>query len=219
MVATETHVEDLEARDIQDSNEVLALLLRVECLVTLLDEELEAAIEHGLRKGTHGVETLVLGATLCHELVADLDARFAQVLVEIRCRDSQQVSHSLSLLRPIGFRLLFAWSLLELEFTEVHDGSRDLVDVQLLLSIEAQDVEGFLSNFGIKSRVSSEAGFLVTHAKQSCTHQALKERRVSRHQRSATHIRVLELFSVIYTRDLYFSLRDVVVFPNIVSQE
>ena len=78
-----THVEDLEACDVKDSNEVLSLLLRVQRLVTLLDQELEAAVKHGLGQGTHGVETLILGSSLRHELVADFDTRFAQVLVQI----------------------------------------------------------------------------------------------------------------------------------------
>jgi hypothetical protein len=47
-------------------------------------------------------------------------------------------------LSTVSFGLLLATSLLELHLTHVHDSTDDLVDVQLLLSGEAQDVEGFL---------------------------------------------------------------------------
>ena len=42
------------------------------------------------------------------------------------------------------FRLLLAALLAELHFAKVHDGSGDLVDVQLLLLREVEDVEGLL---------------------------------------------------------------------------
>jgi hypothetical protein len=53
-----THVEDLETGDIKHTDEVLALLAGGEGQVTLDDEELEDAIEHGLGQGAHGVGAL-----------------------------------------------------------------------------------------------------------------------------------------------------------------
>lgn len=118
---SKTHVEDLESGDIQYTDEVVPLLLRVQSVVTFLDQELEATIKHGLSQGTHGVRALIFGSTLCHKLVPDFDTRFAQILVQIGGGDAQQVGHSLTLLCAVRLCLFFSWPLLELQFTEVHD--------------------------------------------------------------------------------------------------
>lgn len=47
-------------------------------------------------------------------------------------------------LSAIGFGLLLAPPLLELQLTKVHDGSSQLVHVLLVDLAEAKDVEGFL---------------------------------------------------------------------------
>lgn len=93
-----TYVEDLKAGNIEHTNEVLSLLLGVECLVTLLDEPFEQPVEHALANGTDGVGDLVLVTTLGNELVTDLDAGLQQVLVQISDVAAKELGNALALL-------------------------------------------------------------------------------------------------------------------------
>lgn len=139
-----THVEDLETGNIQHTDEVLTLLLRVQSLVTLLHQPLEQAIEHTLAQGTDRVGDLVLVTALGDELVTDLDARLQQILVQVLDIDAHQLGDALTGLGAVGFGLLFAAALLECHTAHVHDGRGDLVDILLLFTGEAQDIESLL---------------------------------------------------------------------------
>lgn len=76
---------------------------------------------------------LLLGLTLGHHLSADFDARFEQILVQIRGVEPQKVGHLFTLLHAVSFGLLLAGALLELQLSEPHDGGGDLVAVVLFL--------------------------------------------------------------------------------------
>lgn len=140
----DTYVENFEASNIQDTNELDSLLLSVQSLVALDYEPLEASIEHALGHGTHRVSTLIFGSALSHELITDLYSGLAQILVQIGSIQTKKVGHTLALLRTFGLGLFFSWPLLELEFTEMHDGSSDLVHILLLFGSESQYIEGDL---------------------------------------------------------------------------
>lgn len=83
VVFKKTYVEDFKTGDIQYTDEMLPLLLRVQGFVTFFDQPLKQPVEHGLRHGTHRVCYLILVTTLCYELVTDLNPWFQQVLVKI----------------------------------------------------------------------------------------------------------------------------------------
>lgn len=53
-----TYVEDLESGDVEHTDEELALVLGVECLVDTLDQPLEHAVVQGLGQGSHRVHDL-----------------------------------------------------------------------------------------------------------------------------------------------------------------
>lgn len=137
-------VEDLKTGNIEHTDEVLSLLLGVQGLVQLLHHPLEETIEHGLSEGTDRVGDLSGVSALGHKLIADLDARLAQVLVQISGIEAKQVGGLLTLLRTVRLALLLARTLLELHRTNVHDSGRNAVDVKLLLSTEAKNVKSFL---------------------------------------------------------------------------
>lgn len=137
----ETHVEDLKSSNIEDTNEVLSLLLGVEGFITLPDQEFEASIKHCLCQGTHRIDTLILVTTLGDEFISDFDPWFGEVLVEIGGCNSKKSCDSFSFLRAIRFCLLFSWPLFELEFSKVHDRCRNLVDIVLFLSRETENVK------------------------------------------------------------------------------
>lgn len=139
-----TYVEDFETCNIQHTNELSALLLGVQSLVTLLDQPLEETIEDTLAKGTDRVGDLVLVLTLGDELVTDLNTWLQQILVQIVSADTEQLSNTVTILGTVSLSLLFATLLLELHTTHVHDSGGNTVDVVLLLLSETQNVEGFL---------------------------------------------------------------------------
>lgn len=139
-----TYVEDLETSNIQHTDELLTLLLRVQGLVTLLDEPLEQTIEHSLAQSSDGVGDLVLVTSLGNELVTDLDPGLQQVLVQLIAVRAHQLGNTASLLNTVSLSLLLTTPLLELHATHVHDSGGDLVDVVLLLLGEAQHVKGLL---------------------------------------------------------------------------
>lgn len=78
---TPTHVEDFETSDVQYTDEVNPLESSLKSDVTLDDQPLEAAVEHSLGQGAHGVIHLVDVSALGHELVTDLDLGLGQILV------------------------------------------------------------------------------------------------------------------------------------------
>lgn len=139
-----TYVKDFKTGDIKYTDEMLPLLFGVQCLVTLDDEPFEAPVEHGLSQGTHGIGTLIFVTTLSHKLISDFDSRFAQILVEISGSSSQKGCDFLSLLCSIRLCLLLSGPLFELQFSEMHDGRYNFVDIQLLLLWKSEDIKGFL---------------------------------------------------------------------------
>lgn len=172
MVEEETYIEDLKTGNIQYTDEVLPLLLRVQSLVTFFHQPFEQPVEHCFRHGAHRIRDLILVTTLGDELVTDLDPWFQQVLVKIGTVATQQFGHAFTFLQPsrnnisipiskgkklirirrtnkylcaIGLGLLLSTPLLELHTTHVHHSGGDLVDVVLLLLGETQHVEGLLS--------------------------------------------------------------------------
>lgn len=141
---SDTYVEDFETSNIQHTDEMLTLLLGVKSFVTLLHQPLEETIEDTLAESTDGVGYLVLVTTLGNELVTDLDAWFQQVLVQFLAIAAEQFRDTFTLFGAVGLSLFFATTLLELHATHVHDSGGDLVHITLLLSGEAQDIEGLL---------------------------------------------------------------------------
>lgn len=139
-----TYLEDLETSNIQHTDEVLTLLLGVQCLVTLLHQPLEQTIEHTLAQSADGVVHLNDVTALGHELVTDLDAGLQQVLVQLLHVSAEQGSDTGTLIHAFSLSLLLTTTLLELHATHVHNSGGDLVHVELLLVGEAQDVEGLL---------------------------------------------------------------------------
>lgn len=171
MEEEETYIEDLETGNIQYTDEVLPLLLRVQSLVTFFHQPFEQPVEHGFRHGAHRIRHLILVTALRHELVTDLDPWFQQVFVKVGTVATQQFGHAFTFLPSsgkinthfvfskrmkegiksdkylctVGLGLLFTTPLLELHTTHVHHSSGDLVNIVLLLLGEAQHVEGLLS--------------------------------------------------------------------------
>lgn len=139
-----TYVENFETSNIQYTNEMLTLLLCVECFVTLLDQPLEQPIEDTLAQGTNGVGYLILVTTLGDELVTDLNAGLQQVLVQLLAIATEQLGDTFTFFDTVGFSLFFTTPLLELHATHVHDSGRDSVHVLFLFQGETQNIEGLL---------------------------------------------------------------------------
>lgn len=177
-----TYVEDLETSNIQHTDELLTLLLGVECLVTLLHQPLEQPIEHSLAQGSDGVGDLVLVTALGNELVTDLNPGLQQVLVQLVAVSAAQLGHTGTLLDTVSLSLLLATPLLELHASHVHDSGGDLVDVVLLLLGEAQHVESLLCRVegdGVSQKTRLVSSFLkwrrhlsnrVKHVKRTLKH-------------------------------------------------
>ena len=144
MIVCLTYVEDLEAGDIEHTDEVLSLLFGVQSFVQLLHHPLEQPVVHGFGHGTDRIGHLVLVSALGHHLGTDLYPGLTEILVEVGGVDAEQVSHFLALFHAVRFALFLSGSLLELHRTDLHDSRSDLVHVVLLLFAEAQHVEGFL---------------------------------------------------------------------------
>ena len=53
-----SYVEDLKSGNIQDTNEVLSLLFRVQCPITLPHQPSEQMIEHAFGHGAHRVRDM-----------------------------------------------------------------------------------------------------------------------------------------------------------------
>ena len=100
MVEEETYIKDLKTGNIQYTDEVLPLLLRVQSLVTFFHQPFEQPVEHGFRHGAHRIRNLILVTTLRDELVTDLDPWFQQVLVKIGTVATQQFGHAFTFLHP-----------------------------------------------------------------------------------------------------------------------
>jgi hypothetical protein len=75
-------VEDFETSDVQHSGEGSSGLLGVEGVVTLLNEELEQPVEHGLGHGTASGVALTDVLALRHEFSSDLDPGLADIVVQ-----------------------------------------------------------------------------------------------------------------------------------------
>ena len=78
-----THVEDLEASNVQHTDERVSLETGFKSFITLGNDELEDAVKQSLGHGAHGVVALVNVHTLGHKLSADLDLRLGDVLIQI----------------------------------------------------------------------------------------------------------------------------------------
>lgn len=105
VVFKKTYVEDFKTGDIQYTDEMLPLLLRVQGFVTFFDQPLKQPVEHGLRHGTHRICYLILVTTLCYELVTDLDPWFQQVLVKIGTVAAKQFGDTFTFLSDETFNL------------------------------------------------------------------------------------------------------------------
>ena len=93
-----THVEDLEAGNIEYTNEVLSLHgLGVQCLVHTGYQPLEHSVVQRLGQGSNGEVHLVFVLALGHILVTDLYLGLQQSLQQVVGVDSQKEGNLLGL--------------------------------------------------------------------------------------------------------------------------
>ena len=90
-------LEDFEAGDIQDTDEMLPLVLGVQGLVDTSDQPGEHTGVQHLGQGSDGVQNLIFALSLDDEFSSDLDLGCAQRLQEIRTVQAEQVSDLLSI--------------------------------------------------------------------------------------------------------------------------
>ena len=91
-----THIEDLEAGNIEHTDEHGASLASLECHVTLPDEPREHTREETLGHGTDVVVDSIDAHTLGDELGTDLDLGLAEVPVELLGVNTEQFGNNFS---------------------------------------------------------------------------------------------------------------------------
>ena len=67
----------------------------------------------------------------------------------------QSFKHHLLTISVVNLSLFLSWPLLPLNVTKVHDTGSQLVQRQLLFLGEAQDVQGILSKYYKRKRIST----------------------------------------------------------------
>lgn len=79
----QTHIKNLEPRNVQYTNKMLFFIRIIQRLVTFFDEEFKNPVENCLSHGTHGVVALVHVLTFCDELRAHFYSGLHETVVQL----------------------------------------------------------------------------------------------------------------------------------------
>merc|ERR1712131_323592 len=135
-------LENLEAGNVQDTDEVLPGVRGVQGVVDQQDDPVEHTGKEGLGSSRDGESDLLQILTLLDEIFADLQLRLHEGVDEPVDLDVEQLGGLGDKLHAIGLGLLLTALLLPLLVTQIGDGDGALVQTILLLLGEAEGVQG-----------------------------------------------------------------------------
>merc|ERR1739838_1017853 len=140
----DVELKDLEAGNVQDTNEILPRVGRVDRVVDKSNNPIEHTGEERLGSGGNGESHLLQILTLLHEIFADLQLGLHEGVDEKVDLNLKQISGLGNKLHAVGLGLLLTTLLLPLLVTQVSDGNGALVQTILLILVEAKGVQGLV---------------------------------------------------------------------------
>merc|ERR1719347_356532 len=141
-VFQDVELEDLKAGDIQDADEILPGVGRVQGVVDQQDDPIEHTGEKGLGSGGNGEADLVNVLALLDEVLADLQLGLHEGVDEPVDLELEELGGPGDHVHAVGLGLLLATLLLPLLVADVGNGDGTLVQTILLVLVEAEGVQG-----------------------------------------------------------------------------
>merc|ERR1719193_200291 len=138
----DVELENLETGDVQNADEVLPGVGRVQGVVDQSHDPVEHTSEQGFGSGRHGEVDLIHVLTLLDEILADLQLGLHESVGEVIALDVQKLGAFNDASIAVGFGLLLASLLLPLLVAQESDGDGSLVQPVLLILGEAEGVQG-----------------------------------------------------------------------------
>merc|ERR1712142_1271565 len=138
-------LKDLKAGNIQDTDEILPGVGRVERVVDKGNDPIEHTGKERLRSGGNGESHLLQILTLLDEIFADLQLGLHEGIDEVVDLNGEQIGSLGDILHAVGLSLLLTTLLLPLLVTQVSNGDGALVQTILLVLVKAEGIQGGVS--------------------------------------------------------------------------